>query len=963
MNMNLRSALRRALFAAVALAAAAPAAFGQDGEALPFDPEVRRGTLSNGLVYYVRSNAEPPDRAQLRLAVKAGSAMEEESQSGLAHFVEHMAFNGTERFAKQEIVGYLESIGSGFGPDLNAYTSFDETVYRLEIPTENPAVLDTAIQILSEWAYAMAFEPEEVVQERGVIMEEWRSGRGADTRMLYRQLPTLFGDSRYSVRLPIGVPEVISGATADQLREFADAWYRPELMAVIAVGDFDADRIEDTIRQHFAPPPQGTVEYARARRSATPAEQPRYAIPDHGEPRISVVTDPEASTASLSLYRKMPADTGRDAAAYRRLLVDALYGEMINARLFERMQVADPPYAGANAGRGHLAGATATLVARAWVSQDGIARGLDAVLEELRRSQLHGFTATELARAKANLMRGAESAYQERDQQPSARLAGEYLRHFLTDAMTPGLEREVELHRRLLPDISLAEVDAVADLWAEPGNVVLLASGPEGIAAAAAEAAGADPNDPEAANASLGEALFGQLAAAVTRDVEPYVDRVGEAPLLAGMPAPGAVTAERRLEEIDAAEWTLSNGVTVIAKQTDFRNDEVLMAATSPGGDSLVADADYIPAFSAASIAAGSGAGAHDQVTLEKLLAGKEVYVSASIGELFEGMQGSASPRDLETLFQLVTLYATDPRFDPTYFESFRSRLRSQVENRDASPQIVFRDRIQSVLAQEHFRARPITTEVVAELDLERSRAVYEDRFADFGDFTFIFTGAFDPQELRALSAAYLGALPSAGRQEQWRDVGIDPPPGIVEETVRRGVEQVSTTYVAFAGDMEWSRTEALTLTLLGQMLEMRLRESIREGLGGAYNYGAFGNSQSLPDPEYHVFAFFESDPARAEELTEAVFAEVEWLRAGGEQSYLDKAKELQRSARQEQRTSNRFWLDQIRAVVERGEPFAAIGGFEQRLDSITLEDVAEAARRYLDMDRYVHLVLLPEEG
>ena len=968
MNVNPRyarrhAAVRRVLYAAAALTAAVPAAFGQDGEALPFDPEVRRGALSNGLVYYVRRNAEPPNRAQLRLAVKAGSAMETESQRGLAHFVEHMAFNGTERFAKQEIVGYLESIGSGFGPDLNAYTSFDETVYQLEIPTENPAVLDTAVQILSEWAYAMAFEPEEVVQERSVIMEEWRSGRDADTRMLYGQLPTLFGDSRYSERLPIGVPEVISAATAEQLREFADAWYRPELMAVVAVGDFDTDRIEDAIRQHFAPPPQGTVEYARARRSAVPVEQPRFEIPGHREPRISVVTDPEASITSLSLYRKLPADTGRDAAAYRRLLVDALYGEMINARLAERLQVADPPYAGANAGRGHLAGATATLVARAWVSQDGVARGLDAVLAELRRSQLHGFTATELARAKANLMRSAESAYAERDQQPSARLAGEYLRHFLTDDMAPGLEAEFELHRRLLPEITLAEVDAVADLWAEPGDVVLLVSGPDGIAAAAAEAADVDPDDPDTANSALGVTLLGQLAAAVTRDVEPYVDQTGDAPLLASVPAPGAVAAERRLEAIDAAEWTLSNGVTVIAKQTDFRNDEVLMAATSPGGDSLVADADYIPAFSAAAIAAGSGAGAHDQVTLEKLLAGKEVSVDASIGELFEGLQGYASPRDLETLFQLVTLYATDPRFDPTYFASFRSRLQGQVENRDASPQIVFRDRVRSVLAQEHFRSRPLTTEVLEELDLERSQAVYEDRFADFGDFTFIFTGAFDPQELRALSAAYLGALPAAGRVERWRDVGIDPPPGIVEETVRRGVEPLSTTYLAFAGDMAWSRTEALTLTLLGEMLQMRLRESIRERLGGAYSYGAFGSAQALPDPEYQVSVFFESDPARAEELADAVFAEVEWLRAGGEQSYLDKAKELHRSARQEQRTTNRFWLDQIRAVVERGETFTAIGGFEQRLDSITLEDVAGAARRYLDPDRYVHLVLLPEEG
>ncbi len=962
MRVNLRYAFRRALCAAVVLAAGAPAALGRDAEALPFDPAVRRGALSNGLVYYVRRNVEPQNRAQLRLAVQAGSAMEAESQRGLAHFVEHMAFNGTARFAKHAIVEYLESIGSGFGPDLNAYTSFDETVYQLEIPTDDPAVLETAFRILSDWAYAIAFDPGEVAQERDVIMEEWRSGRGADTRIRYRQFPVLFGDSRYSERMPIGVPEVIASATAERLREFSGAWYRPELMAVAAVGDFDAEQIVDAIRRHFAPPPQGEVEYARARRSDPPVERPRFAIPDHREARISVVTDPEASGTSLTLYRKLPADTGQDAAAYRRLLVDALYGEMINARLSERLHVVDPPYAGAGAGRGKLAGATASLVASAWVSEDGVARGLDAVLEELRRSQLHGFTATELARAKADLMRGIESAYEERDQRPSARLAAEYLRHFLEGEMVPGLEVEYELYRQMLPEIGVADADAVADLWAEPGNVVLLVSGPEGIGAAAAKAAGADPDDPDAANAALAAALREQLAAAVTRDVDPYVDLTGDAPLLASMPEPGAVAGERRLEEIDAVEWTLSNGVTVIAKQTDFRNDEVLMAATSPGGDSLVADEDYIPAFSAASIAAGSGAGVHDRVTLEKLLAGKDVSVRPSIGELFEGLRGRASPRDLENLFQLVTLYATAPRFDPTYFASFRSRLRSQIENRDASPQIVFRDRWRSVLAQDHFRARPLTLEVLEELNLERSRAVYEDRFADFGDFTFIFTGAFDRQELRELSAAYLAALPAMGREEQWRDVGMDPPPGVVEETVRRGVEPLSTTYLAFAGDMAWSRTEALTLTLLGEMLQMRLRESIREELGGSYNYGARGSAQALPDHEYEVSVFFESDPVRADELVDAVFTEVEWLQAGGEQSYLDTAKELLRSGREEQQRTNRFWLNQILAVVETGEPFAEIGRFAQRLDSVTLEDIAAAARRYLTRDRYVRLVLLPEE-
>ena len=955
------AALMFALVLGLAAVSTAPAQT-EDPAALPFDPAVRRGTLSNGLAYYVRRNVEPLNRAQLRLAVRVGSVLEQEAERGYAHFVEHMAFNGTARFAKQEIIDYLESLGSGFGPDLNAYTSFDETVYQLEIPTEDEQVLETALQILSDWAYAVAFDPDEVVQERDVIMEEWRSGRGASARILDRQLPVLFGASRYSERLPIGLPEVIEGATSEGLRQFVDAWYRPELMAVVAVGDFDAERMEAAIHRHFAPPPQGAADHARAQAGDTPVDRPQFEIPDHRAVRVSVVTDPEASRASFTLYRKLPAATGQDLAAYRRLVVDGLYGEMINQRLFERRQVADPPYLGASSGRGHLAGATATLVASARVDEEGAARGLQVVLEELRRAQLHGFTATELARAKANQMSGIESAYQERDQRPSARLAAEYLRHFLEGEMVPGLEVEYRLFQELLPQIDTAEVDAVADLWAEPGNVVLLVSGPAGISAAAAEAAGVNPDDTEAANAALAAALQEQLAAAVTLAVDPYQDLTGDAPLLARMPEPGAVVGERRLEAIDAVEWTLSNGAAVIAKQTDFRNDEVLMAAVSPGGDSLVPDEDYIAAFSAAAIATGSGAGVHDQVALDKLLAGKNVAVSPTIDDLFEGLDGHASPRDLETLFQLVTLYATAPRFDPTYFASFRSRLQSQIENRDASPQAVFRDRLGSILAQEHFRARPLSLELLEELNLERSRAVYEERFADFGDFTFIFTGAFEWEQLRALSTAYLAALPATGRQERWRDVGIDPPPGVVEETVRRGLEPLSTTFLVFAGEMEWSRTEALTLVLLGNMLETRLRESIREELGGTYSYGARGSGQALPDHEYEVWVAFDSDPARADELLAAVFAEVEWLQAGAEQSYLDKAKELLRSDREEQRRTNHFWLNEIRAVVEIGEAFAVINGFEQRLDSVTLDDVAAAARRYLRDDRYARVILLPEE-
>ena len=453
-----------------------------------------------------------------------------------------------------------------------------------------------------------------------------------------------------------------------------------------------------------------------------------------------------------------------------------------------------------------------------------------------------------------------------------------------------------------------------------------------------------------------------QLEGASALKVEPYEDSFDDVPLLATLPTPGSIIAEEPIESVDAVRWTLSNGITVIAKQTDFRNDELLFSAHSPGGHSLVADGDYVSALHAAGLVAGSGAGLHDSVTLNKLLAGKRVSVSPYIGELFEGLGGSASPEDLETLFQLITLYATEPRLDPAHFSTYEARLRSVAETRSTQPDAVLYDTVGSVLNQHHFRYRPLTLELLEELSLERAKAVYTDRFADLGDATFVFVGAFDWENLRSLTTTYLASLPTSGRAEQWQDLGIDPPPGVEEHVVRKGIEPRSNTVLVYAGDMEWSRREALTLAVAGEILGIRLRERVREELGGTYSISVSANARLLPDPEYQVAIIFGSDPSRAEELAEEVRAEVEWLQAGGEQSYLDTVKELLRTSREEQLRENGFWLQQFEAVTRRGESFTEINRFDERLEALTLEEVAAAARRYLPEDRYVRVVLFPED-
>ena len=911
-----------------------------------FDPEVRRGTLSNGLTYYIKTNTEPPERIQLRLAVRVGSVLEEESQRGLAHYLEHMAFNGTASFAGNEIISYLESVGADLGPDVNAYTSFDETVYKLQIPTDEKVVAQ-GFDILSEWAYAITLDPEEVEKERGVIIEEWRLRSGARQRILDKQLPILLGDSQYSERMPIGLLEIIKTASAEDLRGFYERWYRPELMAVIAVGDFDPDEMEALIREHFASPPEGLADYPRAYPSNSPTDLPEFEIPVHDDLKVGLATDPEMNLTELGIYYKLPAYPEQDCIAYREYLVNALFASMLNDRLAERGREANPPYIAAGVGKYILAGDTPMMYSAAYLDKDKISSGMDALLEEMSRVVQYGFTETELERAKAEMLQKMKSTWHEKDQQQSGRLVNEYLDHFLDNEVVPGLDAEYTLHQEMLPLISLEEVNEVADPWIGVQNAAVLLSGPDGI-----------PVGDE-----VKAELLAKVSAISSLDVTPYDDKVSDAPLMANIPDPGSIVSEDRIEAADAVRWQLSNGITVIAKQTDFKNDEVLLYATSPGGSSLVGDADYISALAADSLVLGSGVGEHDKVALDKLLAGNTASLSPYISESFEGFSGKSSPEHLETLFQLVALYATAPRFDQDYYDSFLSNLKSRVENRHSQPDAVFSDTYRSVMGQNHFRTKPLTLEFLEDLDFDRSRAIYNDRFSDLGDFTFIIVGAFDWEVLRDLSSTYLATLPTTGRSETWQDVGIDPPPSREEHFVRKGIDQRSITRVAFAGEVEeWNEQLELKFEVMATMLNIYLQERIREELGGTYAIFASSSGHSIPDEEFKLEIAFSSDPAKAYELFGEVLSGVVWMQNGAEQVYLDKAKEIIRSDREEQLRRNNFWLNGITHSVRVGEAFEENEEFEKRLENLTLDEITGTALKYLHCDRYVRVVLLPKE-
>ncbi len=917
------------------------------GPPLPFDPTVVRGTLSNGVSYYIKKNVEPRERAEFLLVVKGGSVHEDEDQRGLAHFVEHMAFNGTERFAKQEIVEYLESVGGTFGPDINARTGFDDTLFWIEIPTYDPEITETAFQILSDWAFAIAFEPEEVELERGVVLEEWRLSQGFSSRIQDNFLMLLFGSSRYAQRAPIGLTSVIETAPVQRLRDYYERWYRPDQMALIAVGDFDPAVIKSKIEQHFAPPPEGQASQDRAAVGG-PTDRPRIDVPSHDIPQIEVFTDPESPGTQFILIRKLRPDSGQGLVSFKRYVVEQLAFMMLNARLFERAQVVDPPYLQAGAGRLPFVESLDILTFSGWVEQDGVERGLEAVLEEMHRVRLHGFTDTELAREKITLLRAVESAYKQRDQIPSASLADEYTVHFLSGIPAPGIAAEWELYQELLPQIDLADFDALKESWTQLEDTALLVVRPV--------------TEGSITDGELATTLLTQIQAGSTLDLDPFEDSLDDIPLLANPPVPGSITKEEQLESIDAVRWTLSNGITVIAKQTDFRNDEVAFSSYSPGGHSLVDDDDHVSAQYADAIVSGSGVGLHDSVALDKLLAGKRVSVSPYIGELFEGFSGGASPQDLETLFQLITLYATQPRLDPAYFSRYEASLQSVAEARAADPDSVLFDRVGTVLSQSHFRERPLTVETLAELDAGRVESVYSDRFQNLGDSTFVFVGAFDWDNLRSLTETYLASLPSIGDVEQWRDVGIDPPTGLEDHVVRSGIEPRAATVLVFAGKAEFSRQEALALSVAGEMLGIRLRERVREDLGGTYSVQVNASRSRLPDPEYQVSIVFGSDPTRTDELLAVVLEEIAWLRAGGEMEYLDTVKEQFLSSREEQLRENGYWLRQILNASQREEPVSQFGEFEERLEAVTISEIEAVALRVLPVDIYVRVVLLPVE-
>ena len=900
---------------------------------LPIDPAVKVGRLANGLRYYIRVNHRPEHRAELRLAVNAGSVLEDPDQRGLAHFVEHMAFNGTTHFAKQELVNYIESIGMRFGADLNAGTSFDETVFELQVPTDTAAIVRKAFQILEDWAHGVSFDTTEIRKERGVVLEEWRLGRGAEQRMLDQELPVIFRGSRYAERLPIGTPECIQTCPPAAIRRFYNTWYRPDLMAVVAVGDFDPAVIEALIREGFGSIPS----------PATPKAREQVSVPPHSAPEVFVASDPEATSTSVSVFLIRPTSNHGTLSAWRSDVLEQLAAGIVNERLYELTRKSNPPFLGAGAGRGDLVRSAEAFSFGAAVPDSGVKRGLEAVLTELERAGRHGFTAAEVDRAKREFLRGLEQAFTERDKTESVSFVGEYVENFLTGAGIPGVAYEYQRAQAVVPGVTLADLNAVAKAWLA-GPPVILVNTPQKNRAAV-------PSSQE---------LLGLFAAVKRTDIPPYVENVSSEALVPATLAPVAITTERRDSILGTREWTLANGVHVVLKPTDFKADELLFQAWSPGGLSLAADSMITSARFATQLVNVSGVGAFSAVDLEKKLAGKAVNVSPFVSSYEEGLTGQASPKDVETLLQLAYLYFTAPRLDTAAVGAFLGNFRAALANRSASPQAAFQDTLTVTLSQHHPWSRPISSATVDEVHPGISLDFYRRRFASAAGFTFFLVGTFDPDSIRPLVQRYLGNLPTGSPGEHAGDPGIHPPAGVVERTVRKGIEPKSQTTLVFTGAAKLDRAERSVLSALANVLEIRLLEELREELGGTYSVGVNASAVRVPRDEYRVSISFGSDPARADSLVRAVFAQLDTIQSVGPRAEdVAKVKETLVRSRETNLRENGWWVGQLLGAVRDGD--APAPPLDPILARITTESLRDAAKRFLDRSRYVRVTLLPE--
>jgi zinc protease len=935
-HLRLLSALGLWIF----LLAGLSAQISDPGKPIPPDPDIKIGKLENGLTYYIKQNKKPEKRIELRLAVNAGSICETDGQQGLAHFCEHMCFNGTKNFPGNSLISTLEEMGMKFGADLNAYTSFDQTIYMLQVPADNTGLIEKGFQILEDWTHQVSFDNTEIEKERGVIIEEWRLGLGADDRMMEKYLPVLFKGSKYASRVPIGKVDVIKSFPYDTLRSFYNTWYRPDLMAVVIVGDIDPLLAENKVKEHFGSIPE----------PVHPKERVEYSIPDNDEPLISIVTDKEASGYDIQVMFKQPKADAVTYTDYRNSLIRTLFTGMLNSRFAEITRKPDAPFLYAASGYGSFIGRTIDVYSLyAGAKENQIEKSLEVILRENERVCQSGFTGSELEREKKDLLTWYENVANEADKTESSTYADEFIRNYLTSECIPGYRKEFELVKELLPGITLEEINKMGSSWTTGKNLLVLITA----------------QDKEGIKIPTEQQVADLIKTVRSEKIAAYVDNVTNAPLLSEQPVPSPVIRRTENSEFGLTELVFGNGVHMILKPTDFKNDEILITAFSPGGNSLYPDKDIMSALLASTIIIQSGLGQFDYTALQKKLTGITARITPYISELREGVNGNCTPKDLETMLQLNYLYFTETRKDEEAFDSYMSRLRNSIKPMRAVPQVIFSDTLSKIISMNSPRVISVPTDAqIDQVSLDRLIAIYKDRFADASDFTYIMVGNFNVNDVIPMLEKYIGGLPSIKRKETWKDVTPGFPKGLVDIAVPRNSEPQSQVAMIWKGDFKWKDRDRQALTMLMNILAIKCRESMREDQGGVYGISINGSASKLPKPKYTISSSWGCNPTNIDTLTRTLLDEMNKIKLKGpEEIDLNKVKETLIRERETKLKENGFWLSLLQNHYLNNDRLMTLDEYKTFVNSFTVKDIKAIADKYLNTQTYVRVALTPAKA
>jgi len=901
------------------------------------NPLLFTGVLENGLSYFVQSNPSPKERAELRLVLRAGSLQEDDDQRGLAHFAEHMLFNGTERYPKNELIDALEHLGMDFGPEINAHTSFTDTIYRLFVRTDEWDQFELALDIMEQWAAHATFTDEEIEKERGVVYEEYRLGRGADARMFDQVFPVLFHGSRYAERLPTGLPEIVLNAPSKRIRDYYHDWYRPDLMGIIAVGDFDSNEVVALIKEKFS----------GLRNPENPKKRESYPVPFHEETLIDIAHDPEATNALVEIFTKFKPPLQRYRPDYIHMLTEWTIHIMMNQRLAEIVRRENPPFL-----YGHsftVPGAEFTSLNSLTVGTpvDETLKGMEALLMEIERVQRYGFTEGELERAKINLLKTFEKVWRDRDKLESSMFVQPLVDVFLKKTPYPSIDWEWEAVQYLMPKVTLNAVSTMLDERLTDENRVVVITGPS-----------------VPAITDLTEA---QIRVSLNRvesmSLEPWTDRVVDGPLVTELPEAGKLIDSKRVAHTDIDIWTLSNGATVVIKPTDFSNDEILFHAWSPGGMSKVEDNQYVSGQLAAVAVAESGLGAFSADALTKVLAGENTSLQSYIEKLSEGFIGKTTPESLETLLQLHYLSVVAPRQDEVAWNSYIQRLSDYLINRESDPQVQYEDVFLATLYDNHRRARPLKSEHLSDAKLDAALGIFIERFNGAADFTYFFVGAFEPEKLKALVEQWIGSLPPGRSGEKWTDRGMHYTSTSGRTTVSAGIEPLSIVKQVWMGDWDGSWQEQYYIQSLTAALDMKLAYVIREEYTGTYSIRVRPIIEIAPTPTFRIEIQFSCDPDRVEELTDKVREEIaEFRNSLPDEKYSHDVVESQKRLLRENLNRNQWWLNQMVFAVESETDPQTMMNRSALYETLNAEILQRAANDYFDDSRYMEFILYPEE-